>query len=135
MQRLRLARRLSGGGLAFLAFFAGGCLKAAGPPGVPTVVIPVTAVGESSRTGIDASGKADAPHIGHDADGPAAGDRVEVEWQGSWFPATILERKGDRWLIHYDRFGDGWDETVERERIRPRVKPVQDEASEDDGDP
>lgn len=108
-------------------------MKAGAPPGVPTVVVPVTGVGEAAPIAGVAS--ADAPHAPEELDGPEPGDRVEVEWKGSWFPATILERRGDRWLIHYDRFGDEWDETVDRERIRARVKAVEDETTEDDGDP
>lgn len=53
-------------------------------------------------------------------DGRKAGDAVEVEWNGSWWPAILLERRGDGWLIHYDGYDDDWDEVVGLERIRDR---------------
>jgi Peptidase C13 family/RNA binding activity-knot of a chromodomain len=43
---------------------------------------------------------------------------VEVEWQGTWFPAVIQETNGDRYLIHYVGWGHEWDEWVGGNRIR-----------------
>jgi Agenet domain/Caspase domain len=48
----------------------------------------------------------------------AKGKRVEVEWRGDWWPATVRDRKGGRFLIHYVDYGDDWDEWVGRKRIR-----------------
>ena len=59
-------------------------------------------------------------------------DTVEVEWQGSWWPAMLLERRGARWLVHYDHFGDEWDEVVGDDRIRPRRR---EEVDLGDGEP
>jgi hypothetical protein len=70
-------------------------MKAAAPAGVPTVVVPIAAV---SGPGISVMGDADGRHKTQDADGRTVGDRVEVELQGSWFPAVLLERRGDKWL-------------------------------------
>ena len=47
-------------------------------------------------------------------------DEVEVQWRGSWLPAVVLERRGERWLVHYDGFGNDWDEVVGSDRIRER---------------
>ena len=120
-------------GLACLiVLLAVGCMKAGPPGGVPTVVVPVTAV---SGSAISLMATADAPHTGRDPDGRATGERVEVEWQGSWLPATLLERRGDRWLVHYENRGAEWDEAVERERIRALHAPIDVLVPEDENDP
>lgn len=50
------------------------------------------------------------------------GMRVEVEWKGDWYPATVKDkpRKDGRCPIHYDDFGSEDDESVSLRRIRPR---------------
>ncbi|MBW2455139.1 MAG: caspase family protein [Deltaproteobacteria bacterium] len=45
---------------------------------------------------------------------------VMVEWRGDWWPAQVLERKGNRYLIHYDGYEANWDEWVGPDRIRKR---------------
>jgi hypothetical protein len=52
----------------------------------------------------------------------AAAKAVEVEWSGTWWPATVLKTDGERTYIHYDGFGDEWDEWVGKDRIRPAKK-------------
>jgi hypothetical protein len=46
------------------------------------------------------------------------GDRIEVEWEGTWWKAEVVEIKGDFAFIHYDGYGSEWDEWVTRERMR-----------------
>jgi RNA binding chromodomain-containing protein/agenet domain-containing protein len=48
----------------------------------------------------------------------AAGTRVEVEWQGSWYPAEVLTGRWGMHLVHYDSFEPVWDEWVSPKRIR-----------------
>jgi RNA binding activity-knot of a chromodomain/Caspase domain/Agenet domain len=48
----------------------------------------------------------------------AAGTRVEVEWQGSWYPAEVLTGRWGMHLVHYDDFEPVWDEWVSSKRIR-----------------
>ncbi len=48
----------------------------------------------------------------------SVGDRVEVEWQGSWWTAQILECDDERYLITYIGFDSSWDEWVGPERIQ-----------------
>lgn len=53
----------------------------------------------------------------------APGDAVEVEWHGDWWPARVLDvvsRVPAQWRIHYEGYGDEWDEDVDPERIRRR---------------
>jgi hypothetical protein len=50
-----------------------------------------------------------------------AGDRVRVEWHGSIYPATItVVLGGDRYRVHYDGYGDEWDENIGLNRLQRR---------------
>ncbi len=101
--------RLGITGLA-CAVLAGCAPRAGATVAAPAVEVPVHTVGgRPIVTGDD-------PHD----DGRSAGDHVEVEWNGSWWPAVLLERRGDGWLIHYEGYGDEWDEIVGHERLRDR---------------
>ncbi len=46
------------------------------------------------------------------------GDRVEVEWNGSWYAAVLLAPRGSEWLVHYEGYEESWDEVVGDDRIR-----------------
>jgi hypothetical protein len=50
----------------------------------------------------------------------AVGDEVDVEWREVWYAASVLEVVGDKYKIHYDGYGDEWNEVVPPARIRPR---------------
>jgi hypothetical protein len=126
MQRFSVA-------LLLLLLLCSGCMKAtAAAPSAP-LVVQVTSV---SGAGIAVVGPSASEHSSSGPDGHAAGDRVEIEWQGSWLPATLVERRGDRWLVRYET-GEGREfvETVERERIRIPVAPADDDSGEVDVDP
>lgn len=118
--------------LACLAVLAVGCMKSAPPAGVPTLVVPVTAV---SGSALSLMATADAPRAAPDPEGQVTGAHVEVEWQGYWLPATLLERHGERWLVHYESPGLERDEVVERKRIRTPAAVVDEAPSEPDVDP
>lgn len=45
-------------------------------------------------------------------------ERVTVEWGGQWWPATVREKDGEDFLIHYENHADTWDEWVSKDRIR-----------------
>lgn len=70
------------------------------------------------------SAKAPAPSV--EAPPPVAagtytaGDNVQIEWKGSWYPGRILEVGGVRYKITYDGYSSSWDEWVETARLRPR---------------
>jgi len=50
------------------------------------------------------------------------GDRVRVEWHGSVYPATIINMLGDdRYRVHYDNYGNEWDEDIGLNRIQRKV--------------
>ncbi|MFM7205841.1 MAG: Tudor-knot domain-containing protein [Planctomycetaceae bacterium] len=56
---------------------------------------------------------------------PAAGlgRRVEVEWNGTWYPAEVVGIRGGSSLVHYADYDASWDEWVGPERIRdPQVR-------------
>lgn len=51
----------------------------------------------------------------------AAGTKVDVEWEGTWWPAVVREVDGDGiHHIHYEGYADSWDEWVSAKRVRPR---------------
>ncbi|MBX7149533.1 hypothetical protein K1X76_10685 [bacterium] len=49
------------------------------------------------------------------------GDKVKVEWKGGWYPATVIKADGERCFIHYNGYGDSWDEWVGADRMRYEV--------------
>ncbi len=105
---------------------ASGCARSA-PVKVPTVVF-VDAVGGG---GIPApTGPAD------ERSSWSPREEVEVEWHGSWWPAVVLEKRGSRFLVHYEGYTSDWDEVVGPERIRERRAEVQvDEGREPEVEP
>jgi len=49
------------------------------------------------------------------------GDRVRVEWHGTMYPALVVGIVGqERYRIHFEGYGDEWDDTVGLNRIQPR---------------
>jgi len=49
------------------------------------------------------------------------GDRVRVEWHGQIYPAVIIAIVGhEKYQIHYEGYGDEWNETVGLSRIQPK---------------
>jgi hypothetical protein len=42
----------------------------------------------------------------------------DVEWKGSWYPATVIKKEKDRWYIHYVGYEKSWDEWVDKDRIK-----------------
>ena len=49
----------------------------------------------------------------------APGAKLEVQSNGQWWPATIVQAMGDRALVHYDGYGDDRNEVVTSDRLRP----------------
>lgn len=53
----------------------------------------------------------------------AKGQKVQVLWKGTWYASTILEVGADanagKYKIHYDGWGNEWDEWVTPDRIKP----------------
>ncbi|MFO1518832.1 MAG: Tudor-knot domain-containing protein [bacterium] len=48
----------------------------------------------------------------------AIGDPVMVLWKGKWYPASVVRTQSNRWYIHYDGYGNNWDEWVGPARIK-----------------
>ena len=46
------------------------------------------------------------------------GEKLQVNWKGSWYPAKVQKVKGDECFIHYDGYGKSWDEWVGPDRIK-----------------
>lgn len=51
------------------------------------------------------------------------GDLVEVEWQGRWWAARILDVRDGAFYVRYEGFDASWDEWVLPSRIRRRARP------------
>jgi len=124
------------GAAALVAAAPTGCMKPAVSAGPAPLVIPVAGV---SGPPIAIGASVDPPHPAQESDGHVAGEHVMVVSHGSSLPATLVERRGDRWLVHYDAaWGgalDSLEELVETARIRPPAEHMDEEHSPDDVDP
>jgi len=48
----------------------------------------------------------------------SSGDRADVLWKGTWYPAVVKKARGDSCYIHYNGYNASWDEWVGADRIR-----------------
>lgn len=48
------------------------------------------------------------------------GDKVLVEENGKWYPATVLDVKANEWYIHYDGYSSQYDLWVNSSRIKSK---------------
>jgi len=48
----------------------------------------------------------------------APGDKAQVLWKGTWYPASVLKANDNKCYIHYDGYGSNWDEWVGPGRIK-----------------
>lgn len=48
----------------------------------------------------------------------SAGDSVQVQWKGKWYPASVLAVQGNKYKIHYTGYESSWDEWVGPSRIK-----------------
>jgi hypothetical protein len=79
----------------------------------PGAVAPAPASKARSRASASASAAPVPPSVYR------LGDRVRVEWHGSMYPATIVAVLGDdRYRVHYESYGDEWDEDIPMSRIQ-----------------
>jgi hypothetical protein len=123
MVRVQLARLF-----AFLAFVPG-CVPRNNIVAVPTVEVTVRDAWAHALEETDPDAE---------DDGRAAGDHVEVEWHGSWWPAVLVERRRAGWFVHYERYSKDWDEVVSLARVRDRRVPADEpsiEPMDEDVDP
>jgi len=88
---------------------------------VPSVVIVVLTIAVIGAIGWSQGGFAGSSRTPPGAiAGLRVGDAVEAEWNGAWYPATVLAVQPDgRVRIHYTGWSSTWDETVPRDRFRP----------------
>lgn len=47
-----------------------------------------------------------------------AGDNVDIEWSGAWYPGRVKEIKDGKYFITYEGYDSSWDEWVGTERLR-----------------
>ncbi|MBI2340682.1 MAG: hypothetical protein HYU99_10040 [Deltaproteobacteria bacterium] len=48
----------------------------------------------------------------------SVGDKAQVLWKGTWYPASVLKATDSQCFIHYDGYGSNWDEWVGSDRIK-----------------
>lgn len=46
------------------------------------------------------------------------GDAVYIEWNGTWYKGVILEVSNGKYKVHYNGYGNEWDEWVESNRLK-----------------
>lgn len=54
----------------------------------------------------------------------AVGSLVEVEWNGTWYLARIMEAGADRYFITYIGYDESWNEWAESDRVRELTEPL-----------
>lgn len=52
------------------------------------------------------------------------GERGEVLWGGSWYPATVLQASNGQCYITYEGYSSSWDEWVTPDRFRSSSAPA-----------
>jgi hypothetical protein len=103
------------------------------PRGIPIVRNPHRNVGLRLVLSLETGEPEDlgsGENIGKDEDAGGValfpeGSLVEVNWQGKWYNARVLDFKDGLYLISYSGYDSSWDEWVDSSRIRERtIKPV-----------
>lgn len=52
----------------------------------------------------------------------AVGDKIDVNWKGSWWKGEVLSVDGAKYKIHYVGWSATWDESVTADRVRARTE-------------
>ncbi|WKZ65065.1 MAG: agenet domain-containing protein [Flavobacteriales bacterium] len=45
-------------------------------------------------------------------------DPVEIDYQGTWYPGTVLKVEAEKYFVTYDGWDESWNEWVGKERLR-----------------
>ena len=65
---------------------------------------------------------------GVDARAFDVGDKVEIDYGGSWYPGQVKEVKDGQFFVGYDGYDTSWDEWVESARLRVPETAAEEEA-------
>jgi hypothetical protein len=116
---------------AVLSLLLAACARQGVAPAVPTVQVPLqpASPAQPSLTSLPVAA------AGPRGASRQVGEHVEVEWHGSWWPAVIREVRGERLFVHYEGYGEEWDEVVTSERVRDKGAASSDEPDEPDDEP
>ena len=66
---------------------------------------------------------------GVDARAFDVGDKVEIDYGGSWYPGQVKEIKDGQFFVGYDGYDTSWDEWVESARLRAPETVAEEEAA------
>ena len=66
---------------------------------------------------------------GVDARAFNVGDKVEIDYGGSWYPGQVKEIKDGQFFVGYDGYDTSWDEWVESARLRVPETVAEEEAA------
>ena len=66
---------------------------------------------------------------GVDARAFDVGDKVEIDYGGSWYPGQVKEIKDGQFFVGYDGYDTSWDEWVESARLRVPETVAEEEAA------
>ena len=55
-------------------------------------------------------------------------DKVEIDYNGTWYPGYIMETKADQYKVHYDDYGADWDSWLPASKLRSVPSAVKDNA-------
>lgn len=62
-----------------------------------------------------------------------AGDKVEIDYGGSWYPGQVKEVKDGQFFVGYEGYDSSWDEWVESARLRvPETEAEEEVAAEEE---
>lgn len=48
------------------------------------------------------------------------GDSIKVLWKSTWYDASIVAAKKNKYKIHYDGYNESWDEWVGKDRMKKK---------------
>ncbi|GBG78811.1 hypothetical protein CBR_g28035 [Chara braunii] len=77
-------------------------------------VVILEAVAGEQAGDVHSNGEAEFRGIGN--------EQFEAEWNGSWWDVDVLDRMGEKVLIHYHEYSDACDEFVDISRLRMRSR-------------
>ena len=58
----------------------------------------------------------------------SVGEHVQINWNGNYYPGTILKKDGDKFYVTYDGYGAEYNENVTKDRLK-KLEPLTKESA------